>query len=319
MLIACTNKPSRPRRPGASLFAIFLAVLTASCASHSNAGSPDKGVVLQVLGSGGPIADDARASSSYLLWVDGRARVLIDAGGGAFLRFGEAEAKFEDLEVIGISHFHADHSADLPAILKSGYFSERRRDLVVAGPSAGGPFPGVHGYLESLLDAENGAYAYLSGYLRGVPALSRLSVVEAGEGTVTTVFSDDEIPLTVEALHVPHGIVPTVAYRITVGGQRLVFASDQNGSDPAFTEFAMGADILVMHFAIPETATGAARVLHATPSTIGDVARQSNAKALVLSHFMGRSLRNLDEGIKAVEDRYDGRLILAEDLARYRP
>jgi len=32
------------------------------------------GVAVQVLGSGGPIADDARASSGYLVWVDGRAR-----------------------------------------------------------------------------------------------------------------------------------------------------------------------------------------------------------------------------------------------------
>ena len=302
-----------------SFGALVLAVLTVSCASHTNAGSAEHDVVLQVLGSGGPIADDGRASSSYLLWVDGRARVMIDAGGGAFLRFGEAKAKFDDLDVIGISHFHADHSADLPAILKSGYFSERTGDLVIAGPGAGGPFPGVHGFLESMLDADKGAYPYLSGYLRGVPALSLLSVVEAGEDGITRVFSDDTMPLTVEALHVPHGIVPAVAYRITVGEEKFVFASDQNGSDPAFTEFAMDADILVMHFAIPETASGPATALHARPSTIGDVASKSKAKTLLLSHFMGRSLRSLDEGVKAVEERYDGRLLLAEDLSRYVP
>ena len=69
-------------------------------------------LMLQVLGSGGPIADDGRASSGYLIWIGGRSRFLIDAGGGIFLRFGEAGARFADLNHIAISHFHTDHSTD---------------------------------------------------------------------------------------------------------------------------------------------------------------------------------------------------------------
>ena len=42
------------------------------------------GVVLQVLGSGGPIADDGRASTAYVVWVDGESRLLVDMGGGRF-------------------------------------------------------------------------------------------------------------------------------------------------------------------------------------------------------------------------------------------
>ena len=34
-----------------------------------------------------------RASTSYLLWVDSKPAILVDAGGGAFLRFGQAGAK----------------------------------------------------------------------------------------------------------------------------------------------------------------------------------------------------------------------------------
>jgi hypothetical protein len=128
---------------------------------------PEKGIGLQVLGSGGPIADDARASSSYLVWVDGRARLMIDAGGGSFLRFGEAGARFADLDFVGLSHFHTDHSADFPALLKSGFFSRRKRDLAVAGPSGSGPFPGLATYLDSMLNRDDGAYGYLSGYLDG--------------------------------------------------------------------------------------------------------------------------------------------------------
>lgn len=41
------------------------------------------GVWLQVLGSGGPELTDGRASSSYLVWQDGRARILVDMGPGS--------------------------------------------------------------------------------------------------------------------------------------------------------------------------------------------------------------------------------------------
>ena len=75
-----------------------------------------EGVAVQVLGSGGPELQDKRASSSYLVWQDGRARVLIDAGGGSALRFGESGAKMSQLDVILFTHFHVDHSADFPAL-----------------------------------------------------------------------------------------------------------------------------------------------------------------------------------------------------------
>jgi hypothetical protein len=37
-----------------------------------------EGIAVQVLGSGGPELQDKRASSSYLVWQDGQARVLVE-------------------------------------------------------------------------------------------------------------------------------------------------------------------------------------------------------------------------------------------------
>ena len=84
-----------------------------ACASVTTDCKTTTGVSLQILGSGGPVADDERSSSSYLVWIDGKSKILVDIGGGGFLRFGEAGAQMDDLEHIAISHFHADHSADL--------------------------------------------------------------------------------------------------------------------------------------------------------------------------------------------------------------
>jgi ribonuclease BN (tRNA processing enzyme) len=295
------------------LFCAAALLLVSACARSDEACPPGEGVTLQVLGSGGPIADDGRASSSYLVWVDGVARVLIDAGGGAFLRFGESGARFEDLDFLGLSHFHTDHSADFPALLKSGSFSSRTRPLHVAGPDASGPFPGAKAWLRRMLDAESGAYGYLAGFLDGTGGRPMLVAKEIAAGEPVLVYGSEA--LTVEAMRVPHGIVPAVAFKVVVGGETLVFGSDQNGSDPAFAEFAEDATILVMHLVIPEAATGAASRLHALPSVVGEVAGSANPKQLVLGHFMARSLRELDKNVMLVRRAYDGDVILAEDLA----
>jgi ribonuclease BN (tRNA processing enzyme) len=275
---------------------------------------PERGLALQVLGSGGPVADDGRASSAYLVWQDGRARVLVDAGGGSFLRFGQAKARFEDLDLIAISHFHTDHSADLPALLKSGYFSRRTRNLLISGPEAGGPFPGLETFIESLLGSGHGSYAYLAGYLDGSDGLVKLKRIPVDHHQVTSVVVMDEGGFRVTALGVPHGIVPTLAYRVEAAGQSIVFASDQNGSSEQFSGFAQGATVLVAHLAIPENATGAARKLHAPASVIGQMAERSNAETLVLSHFMSRSLRELDKSLAGIRLQFTGDIILAEDL-----
>ena len=90
----------------------------------------ETGVQLQVLGSGGPGASAGRASTGYLVWIDGVGRILVDAGGGIKLRFHESGADLGDLELVAFSHFHPDHAAELPALLWY-----RGAALRVAGPS----------------------------------------------------------------------------------------------------------------------------------------------------------------------------------------
>jgi ribonuclease BN (tRNA processing enzyme) len=290
-------------------------LLGQACAQPAPLCPPADGVALQVLGSGGPIADDARASSSYIVWVDGKSRVLIDAGGGSFLRFGEAGASFNDLEFVGLSHFHADHSADFVALLKSGNFARRERPLTVAGPSSSSRFPGLDEFLHANLDSTSGAFKYLAGYLDGKGNLPRLDAIEIATDAKDGI---DLLPavdsVSVFAQHVPHGIVPALGFRVEVQDKSIVFSSDQNGSDPSFANFAKDASLLVMHMPIPEDSGDTAKQLHAVPSRIAEMAAAANADQLLLSHFMARSLRSLDENVRVVRDGYAGELLLAEDL-----
>ena len=81
------------------MFPLRTALLLSALAIAGNAsaqsclGSP---VAVQILGSGGPAINPDRASTSYLLWVGPQARMLVDMGGGAFLRFGQSHARSEE-------------------------------------------------------------------------------------------------------------------------------------------------------------------------------------------------------------------------------
>jgi len=277
---------------------------------------PADGVAVQVLGSGGPIADDDRASSAYLVWIDGRARVMIDTGTGSVLRFAESGARFDDLDFVGLSHFHTDHSADFPALLKSGNFSRRSRPLHIAGPSGNRRFPGLAGFLDGMFDPGDGVYRYLSGYLDGSGGLVLIEPRMVGRDArhPVTVFESESLALRIDALPVPHGIVPALAFRVSFHSRAVVFGSDQTLSDPAYAEFARGADLLVAHMAIPEDTTGAATQLHAKPSAIGATADAADVDTLLLSHFMARSLENIERNVNAVRTGFDGRVLLGSDL-----
>jgi ribonuclease BN (tRNA processing enzyme) len=102
---------------------------------------------------------------SYLIWIDGRSRILVDAGGGAFLRFGEAGRRFEDLTLIAISHLHPDHVSDLPALLWDDFV--RKTLLAIAGPTGNADVPAFRPFLQQLFDQQSGAFRMLGATLGG--------------------------------------------------------------------------------------------------------------------------------------------------------
>ena len=75
-------------------------------------------VELLVLGSGGPELD-ARASTSYLLFIDNKAKLIIDMGSGSMLGFEKSDARLEDVDAVVLTHLHIDHSVDLPSYVKA--------------------------------------------------------------------------------------------------------------------------------------------------------------------------------------------------------
>lgn len=273
---------------------------------------------VQVLGSGGPIADDARASSGYLLWVNGKSRLLIDSGGGVFLRFAESGANFDDLHAIILTHMHTDHSADLPALLKSSYFSDRQKPLQLIGPSGNQDWPSVSEFLQGLINSNSGIYRYLDDFIRKDSGSYQIvsQEVHTSEKKAELVLQNENYK--VFAIGVRHGPLPALGILIeTKDGHRIAFSGDQNDDNPQFTRLINNADILIMDHAIPQHAGKIARKLHATPKHIAEMSRQSKVKHLVLSHLMSRSLDYIDETIELIQKIYLGELTVTKDLACY--
>lgn len=294
--------------------------LLLACAANASLASPtqceNKDYALQLLGSGGPISDDGRASSASLIWWKGKPVALIDAGGGAFLRFGQSGARLEDVGFIGLTHFHTDHVSDLPALLKGSYFFSSPRAIQMSGPTGGAGFPSLSGFMNAQFNAKSGAYAYLSGLYSGqgdIPLKVSLSNVDYRKTTPTTVYEKDGVRIS--ALGIPHGDVPCLAYRIDTKDGSIVVSADQNGGNPRFIDFAKNADILVMPLAIDEQADPASAFLHAKPSVVGRIAAAAKPKQLVLNHFMGKGLRLKEQSISIVRRYYPGPIHASRDLS----
>jgi ribonuclease BN (tRNA processing enzyme) len=273
-----------------------------------------QGVAVQVLGSGGPELQDKRASSSYLVWENGQARVLIDAGGGSALRFGESGAQMSQLDALFFSHFHVDHSGDFAALIKSSWFEDRKRALPVYGPPGNDFMPSTTEFVSDFFGDKRGAYRYLSELFapgeEGSYKIEPHNVV-AGSTPVAVFHGRD---LAVSAVRVVHGAVPALAWRVETGGKVMVFSGDTNGEGEGLVRLAMNADLFIAHNAVPEGAAGIERRLHMPPSVIGEIAEAAHVKRLVLSHRMLRTLGNEDQTQSGIRKRYSGPLTFANDL-----
>ena len=290
----------------AVLSSLLLLAMSSSALAQSCVGSP---VAVQVLGSNGPGLNRNRASASYLLWVGSQAKVLVDVGGGAQLRFAQSQAKFTDLSLVAVSHLHPDHTSDLPALLWSGR-QTRSDTLRIAGPSGNDIAPSFSTFLNRLFDPKEGAFQVLGPVMGGASGnqpVVRLdaAIVDVTKQEPTTVFESEG--MTVTAQGIPHGNLPTLAYRVEARGVSVVFSSDQNGTNPRFVDFAKGANVLIMHMAT----NVANNPLHASPAVVGRVAQSAGVGRLIVSH-LGQF--DLEPAIAELKQAYTGPLTIGADL-----
>jgi len=290
-------------------FATTTQVLPSTCQSQR--------VKLQMLGTRGPELLDGQASTGYLIWLDNKARVIIDAGPGSLQRFKQSGASYEDVDMMLFTHFHADHSADFPSYIKGGFFTERKKDLTVFGPTGTKFVASAKQFVERAIGSENGMYPYLGAFLApDQPSAYKIEVTNIpwsfSDLAIKKVIDNDGIRVTTVATH--HGPFPSQAYRVELAGCSISFSGDMSGRLGGMPALAKNTDIWVAHNAIPEGATGVAANLHMTPSMIGKIAKKANVKKLLLTHLMKRSLSVKPETLKLIQANYKGEVSYPKDL-----
>lgn len=296
--------PIKKRYLGVILWVFSMTVQAAACNSVS----------VQVLGSGRPELNDQRASSSYLVNIDHRARVLLDVGTGSYLNFERTHQRFADIQAILLSHLHTDHSAGLPAYIKGSFFSQRKEDLTIIGPHGNQRVPSTTTFLSRLF-GQQGAFSYLSDYMTPGKAAYYVKGINSHNSSV-----DEEITrfrfdhFTAQAMTVKHGPIPAIAWQLNINGCRLVYLGDTSDDVTKLAAFAEGADLLIIHNAVPEHAGRNAKHLHITPNQIAEIVKRSQANTVLVSHFMNRTQNGIALLQQTLQQVTKGNVLMAEDL-----
>ncbi len=253
----------------------------ASTAQPNNTDCQSERVKLQMLGTRGPEFLDDQASTGYLIWLDDKARVIVDMGPGSLQRFKQSKANYNDLQLVLFSHFHADHSSDFPAYIKAGFFTSRDKDLQIIGPSGTQFVASADEFVERAIGLKGGMYPYLGTFLDPKEQSRYKLKVKTipwsySDLSIKTIFNQGGI--LVKTVPVHHGPFPALGYRIELAGCSISFSGDMSGRLTAMPDLAKNSDILVAHNAIPEDTTGVPALLHMKPSYIGKMAKQANVK-----------------------------------------
>jgi ribonuclease BN (tRNA processing enzyme) len=234
---------------------------------------------LVFLGCGNAFASQGRAFSSFLL----QGRYLFDCGPTVLQQLNKLNIATNEIDVILISHFHADHFFGLPSFLLDAKYSGRTKDLRIIGP------PGIKAATLQLLEI-------------GYPGLA-----DEDASPFTRLFTEvkdgcefEVAGLQVEAAQVEHvSEMECFAYRVTQNGRSLVYSGDTTLCE-ALLRVVAQAEVIVLECScdcVP---------VHLSPADVAEVARHAPAAHLVVTHL---DARGYPENFES--------LTVAQDLARF--
>jgi ribonuclease BN (tRNA processing enzyme) len=244
---------------------------------------------LTTIGTGTAAPHAERVSAAHLVEA-GAVRLLLDCGSGAVHRMAQLGIAWQTITHVALTHFHADHIADLPLLIMGwrwGQLPPRSEPVTLYGP------PGTGALIERMA-AVYGAWLLAPGF--------PFTVRDIGSDEVVMLPGDVEL----RSLPVPH-TAESVAYSVGEGSRRLVYTGD-TGESEALGDWAGECDLLLAECSLPDAL---AIPEHLTPRQVGALAARARAQRLVLTHFYPPVEAVDIRG--AVAEHYAGPCVLAHD------
>jgi ribonuclease BN (tRNA processing enzyme) len=213
---------------------------------------------LKILGSGTCIPSLKRGSSAYLVSLDNPTTILVDAGPSTVHRLLEFGYSVNDIDLIIITHFHVDHTADLATFLfvcNYGLVPREKPLLIVGGQ-------GICKFYRGL----RAIYPWVA------PKKYSLAIKSMPSGTL------EREGLLIETKRANH-MRESIAVRIT-SGKSITFTGDSDYSRN-IVRLARHTDLLVAECAFPEKKVRG----HMNLITLERTAGEAEAKRVLLSHL----------------------------------
>ncbi|MSP37686.1 MAG: MBL fold metallo-hydrolase [Deltaproteobacteria bacterium] len=265
-----------------------------------------------LLGTGAPPPRLDRFGPSTLVEVGGQ-KFIFDAGRGAMQRLHQLAIPFSDINGLFLTHHHSDHVVGFPDLWLTGWIGRpwgmRAQPLAVYGPV------GTRQMMEHLplafhVDIRVRSKSYQSDGVQLAPQ-------EISEGVV---FDGDGVKIS--AFEVDHGgeELPAFGYRIDYQNRAVVLSGDTTFNENLIRH-AQGVDLLVHE--VTAVAGGAAEdpkqlkrigANHTTPEQAGEVFARTKPKLAVYNHLLLFGSATAQDLIPATRKRYDGPLLVGEDL-----
>lgn len=286
---------------GITATALMLLCVRAAAA----AGCGAEGVSVQVLG----VTQAVRQlpSRAYLLWLDGRARALVDVGTGSAINFTGSGARAADLDAVLLRRLDLLHAGDLPTLVQLLLAEGRARALPIYGPDRSREMSSTVIFVRTLFDPKRGVYRYLGELLsplgRNPYKLQPYDVETKAPPLRLGEMRLRAIELTVDP-------VRTLAWRIELAGKTLVVGSDEAAASAGLERLATAADLLLIDL----NGTASRNATASAARALARLAQRAKVKQLA---FAGAGLNAAEQerALRAAADKaHPGALLLPEPL-----
>ena len=213
-----------------------------------------------LLGTGTLVPRPDRASPGLVVEVGGEL-VLVDPGPGSIRRLADLKFDFRELDAVGITHRHPDHTIDLLHLFFATRYApgdRRTKPLTIFGP------PGLSDFIDTLTRA-HAEWTQAETYERPIVEIAPGSSLERGRYRVRTE----------EMKH----LKTSLGFRFEEQGTVLAYTGDTEVCDEAVA-LGKDADLFLIECSGHKQYPG-----HLTPEGVADILNRARPKRTVLVHI----------------------------------